>query len=363
MKIIIYLGHPAQYHFFKNIIRGLKTHGHELKILIKSKDILENLVLEDGLIAENILQENRGNSKSSMFRSMLIRDIRVLKIALDFKPDILLGSDTCVAHVGRLLSKPCLTVGEDDYAIVKKIAWLLMPFTNYILSPISCDLGYFKYKKVSYQGYMKLAYLHPNIFIPSYKGLETLTQTKFCIIRLAKLTAHHDNNIQGLTDTEVLKIIDVLETKKINVLIDSEYQLPESLKMHKLTIPKNRMHDLMSYAEMIISDSQSMSVEAAMLGVPSIRFNSFVGKIGVLNELEQVYGLTFGIKPENPEELFNKLDELINQPNLKLDFATRRQKMLSDKIDVTAFFVWFIENYPESAAIMKNNPDYQLRFK
>jgi len=114
---------------------------------------------------------------------------------------------------------------------------------------------------------------------------------------------------------------------------------------------------------MIISDSQSMSVEAAMLGVPSIRFNSFVGKIGVLNELEQVYGLTFGIKPENPEELFNKLDELINQPNLKLDFATRRQKMLSDKIDVTAFFVWFIENYPESAAIMKNNPDYQLRFK
>jgi hypothetical protein len=31
--------------------------------------------------------------------------------------------------------------------------------------------------------------------------------------------------------------------------------------------------------------------------------------------------------------------------------------MLSDKIDVTAFMVWFVENYPESVKIMKENPD------
>ena len=37
--------------------------------------------------------------------------------------------------------------------------------------------------------------------------------------------------------------------------------------------------------------------------------------------------------------------------------------MLSEKIDVTAFMVWFVENYPESVEIMKKNPDYQLRFQ
>jgi len=37
--------------------------------------------------------------------------------------------------------------------------------------------------------------------------------------------------------------------------------------------------------------------------------------------------------------------------------------MLKDKIDVTAFLVWFIENWPESFNIMKENPDYQYRFK
>lgn len=34
--------------------------------------------------------------------------------------------------------------------------------------------------------------------------------------------------------------------------------------------------------------------------------------------------------------------------------------MLADKIDVTAFLVWFIENWPESFKIMKENPDYQF---
>lgn len=37
--------------------------------------------------------------------------------------------------------------------------------------------------------------------------------------------------------------------------------------------------------------------------------------------------------------------------------------MLSDKIDVTAFMVWFIETYPESKRIMEVNPGYQKRFK
>ncbi len=39
------------------------------------------------------------------------------------------------------------------------------------------------------------------------------------------------------------------------------------------------------------------------------------------------------------------------------------KKMLADKIDVTAFMVWFVEDFPESFKIMKSDPDYQLRFK
>ena len=114
---------------------------------------------------------------------------------------------------------------------------------------------------------------------------------------------------------------------------------------------------------MLIGDSQSMSVESALLGVPSIRYSSFAGKLSVLEELEHKYELTYGFLPEQSEAMFEKIEKLLSIPNLKEEWQQRRQSMLQDKIDVTAFFVWFIENYPESAKIMKENTDYQYNFK
>jgi len=104
-------------------------------------------------------------------------------------------------------------------------------------------------------------------------------------------------------------------------------------------------------------------MEAAMLGVPSLRFNDFAGRISVLEELEHKYGLTYGIPTDNPTKLINKLKEFLSNSNLKDDFVSRRKKMLADKINVTAFLTWFIENFPESKRIMKENPDYQNKFK
>ena len=37
--------------------------------------------------------------------------------------------------------------------------------------------------------------------------------------------------------------------------------------------------------------------------------------------------------------------------------------MLKEKIDVTDFMIWFIENYPKSVQTMKVNPDYQYKFR
>jgi hypothetical protein len=113
---------------------------------------------------------------------------------------------------------------------------------------------------------------------------------------------------------------------------------------------------------MLIGDSQTMTSEAAVLGTPAIRSNSFVGQISYLEEEEHVYGLTYGFLPTDFDAMQLKIEELLTLPNLKEIWQSRRQKMLADKIDVTAFFVWFIENYPESVKIMKDNPDYQYIF-
>jgi len=45
-------------------------------------------------------------------------------------------------------------------------------------------------------------------------------------------------------------------------------------------------------------------------------------------------------------------------------FQSRRQTMLSDKIDCAKFLTYFIEQYPSSASEVKNTtPDFWDRFK
>jgi hypothetical protein len=105
-----------------------------------------------------------------------------------------------------------------------------------------------------------------------------------------------------------------------------------------------------------------MSVEAAMLGTPNLRFSDFSGRISVLEELEHKYGLTMGFKTDESERLIDTVKDLLSKPS-NVEFKQRRAKMLEDKIDVTSFLIWYIENYPESRKMMKQDPDYQYRFR
>ena len=112
-----------------------------------------------------------------------------------------------------------------------------------------------------------------------------------------------------------------------------------------------------------------MAAEAGVLGVPFVRFNDFVGRIGYLRELEDVYELGYGIhatplatdstiyrndgsaQPSGVEELYKRVEQLVSMPSdeRRATFQSRRQKMLSEKIDCAKFLTWFIESYPQSA--------------
>ena len=49
--------------------------------------------------------------------------------------------------------------------------------------------------------------------------------------------------------------------------------------------------------------------------------------------------------------------------NAEGKYITISKLIREDKIDVTAFMVWFIENYPNSIKYIKATPDYQFEFK
>lgn len=353
---LFYCGHPAQYHFLKNTILNLKKLEWNVIVLIKTKDILEQLLVEDNLPYENIQPRFRKNSKFAIILAALERTFSVYKIAKKYEVDILIGTDSSIAQAARLLKKPSITTLEDDYEIIKNLAQLTYPFTSHIIVPNVCSVGKWQDKKIGYEGYMKLAYLHPHYFKPSQKILFKYAipvEKPYIIVRMAKLVAHHDEGIRGLSLELLGEIISICKKKGYTVYITSEITLPQMYQTYQLKICHTDIHHILAHSSLLISDSQSMSVEAAMLGVPSLRYSDFSGKISVLEELEKKYSLTCGIKASEPKKLITKVIEMLDYANIKEVWQERRQKMLEDKIDVTAFLTWFIENYPKSAEEVK----------
>lgn len=365
-NILIQLSHPAHFHLYKNVAKDLMDDGHNVFIVIKTKDILEELLQQSGLPYHNILKVPHRKSKLGMLWDTFVRDWRMMKFVRKHKIDLLTGSTVEVAHVGWLMHKDSINTGEDDLAVVPQFGFIAGPFVKCHLAPVSCDVGFLTKKCCKYAGYHKLAYLHPNRFTPNkaIAAKYVSMDNPFFIIRLAQLSAFHDVSVKAKgINLEVAQRLIELFLPYGNVYITSERELEPQFEQYRLKINPLDIHHVLAFAKIYVGDSQSMAVEAAMLGTPSLRFNDFAGKIGVLEELEHKYELTFAISPSEPQKLYDKVAELLSMPDLHETFQQRRQKMLSEKIDVTAFFTWFIENYPQSRKIMQENPDYQWRFK
>lgn len=365
MKFLFYFGHPAQYLFLRETIKQLsRTNTHQITILIKTKDVLEDLIRRDGYAYTNILVKQRGGSRFSIIASYLKRIVHIAPIILRKKPDLLVGTDATIAQLGKLFGINRITIIEDDYEVVKKLASVTYPLTQTILCPEICQVGPWTEKKVGYKGYMKLGYLHPAVFVPNSQIRQTYNlPERYVLIRLTGLLAYHDEGIRGIGLNLLQRLVDLLESKGMAVKITTEAAIDSRFDRFLLKISPNDMHHVLAQATLLISEGQSMCVEAAMLGVPSIRYSDFVGKISVLEELEHTYALTYGIQVGDEEGLFSRLTELLEHNELSKVFRQKRQQMLNDKINVTDFLVWFLENYPQSLMQMKTDSDYQNRFR
>lgn len=363
MKILFHLGHPAHYHLFKNAIQHFKQSGSEVHVLIKKKDVLEDLLEQEHVPYKNIFPKTRGSSVLSMTRTILNRNYKLFKFCLKHKPDILAGTSVECSHIGGLLNIPFINLNEDDYNVVPYYSKLSYPLSSTILAPVSCKTGKWEKKTIHYKSFHELAYLHPNNFRPDVRVAKKYVNASdpYFVIRFAKLTAHHDQGITGLNKEIASKLIQQLFPYG-NIYITSEKPLEREFETFRLNIKPADMHHVLAYANLYIGDSQTMAAEAGVLGTPFVRFNDFVGRIGYLNELERKYKLGFGIKTSQKEKLLRTVQELVKNENTLEMFASRRVKMLNEKIDLNQLLIWFIKNYPLSKDVLTIDPEYQSTF-
>lgn len=361
MNILIDIAHPAHVHLIKNTYYELMNNGH--KVIVTVKDIPSAIKLLNILEIPFIYLGGKSDSLIGKAFLQLKFNYLLWKVVLRENIDIAFGSSLTIAQLSKYTKVKSIILDDDDDDVEPLFVKYAHPAADHILSP-ACTIRRTQ-KMIGYSGYHELAYLHPNRFNPDESVLSeigVLPGEKYFILRFNAFKAHHDVGVQGLSLENKRQLISLLE-RYGKVFITTERNIDDEFKPYQLKVSPDKAHSLMYYATMLVGDSQTMTSEAAVLGTPAIRCNTFVRRISYLEEEEFKYNLTYGFLPENSDSLFLKINELLEMPNLKNEWKNRRENMLKDKIDVTAFLTWFIENYPESVRIMKENPDYQYRFR
>ena len=361
MKILIDIAHPAHVHLIKNSYFELKSKGHT--VIVTVKDIPSAIQLLKLFEIPYVYLGGKSDSLVGKGFLQLKFNFLLWKIVLREKIDIAFGSSLTVAQLSKFTRVKSIILDDDDDEVEPLFVKYAHPAADTILSP-ACAIRKTT-KMIGYAGYHELAYLHPNRFTPDISVLNeigVLPDEKYFILRFNAFKAHHDAGVQGLSIENKRRIIELLKPFG-RVFITTERNIDEEFKPYQLKVSPDKAHSLMYYATMLIGDSQTMTSEAAIMGTPAIRCNTFVRRISYLEEEEFTYNLTYGFLPNDSDAMFSKINELLVFPDLKQEWQVRRAKMLTEKIDVTAFFVWFIENYPSSAETMRKNPDYQYNFR
>ena len=359
MRILIDIGHPAHVHLFKNFAWKMQEKGHKILFTCRDREFLLRLLQVYGFIYENFGRHYK--SIGGKIQGLIKNELQMFNTAIQFKPDLFLSHGSAIAaFTSFLLHKPHISF-EDTFNMEQ--VRLYLPFTDVVLTGDypHPSLGR---KEIKYPGYHELAYLHPNVFTPNENVLKELgveKNEKYALIRFVAWNATHDIGHRGFSKEKKIKLVTEL-SKYIKVFISSEGDLPEELKEYQIKIKPENMHNALYYAQLLVGESATMASECAMVGTPAIYINN--SHFGSLDSQAE-YGLVHLFSEDElaQEHAIQKAIEIVSKPDIKNEYRERAQKMLENKIDVTSFMIWFVENYPESVKEVKS-PGFSFdRFK
>ena len=355
---------------FKNLAKKLVVEGNKVIFFIQGRGIIEQLIKSDGFsfrysTSKNLRKIFKGKY-GIVFRgiiSLIQQEIRIFCYCITHKIDFLLGTDIAIAHVGYILRRPVFVFSDDDYVFTKPYCKMAYPFAKYIVAPKVVDVHKWKYKKLAYWGTQKSAYLHPKYFNPdeSVLGKYNLRGSKYFVIRLVTYNALHDSlhgASTGINESVLDRLIPILE-KRGKVLISFEDENNDKYQRYRLRIDPADVHSLIYYADIFIGDSQSMHIEAALLGTPSIRSNKWVmvkDRVNVIDYLEKKCSLSISI-PLNDEDAIIRKVQFFLETDSKQKSQSQSKKFFEENTNLTDFMFWILSKYPESCTEYKKNND------
>lgn len=351
MNILIDIGHPGHVHLLHGVAEKMKRRGHTVFYSVRDIPVAKRLMEYYGMTPWVGLGGKKDNLLGKA-QTVLHQDMELLRFVRQNHIDLGLSSGLVLSHVSKLTSMKAFMFDDDDDAAEPLIVKYGHPMTDVVFTP-DCIQRKAKHA-VYYAGTHELAYLHPNRFTPEPTVLQHAGLTEgecFFIMRFVALKGHHDVGQQGLSLEQKKALVELLKPHG-RVIITSERAIEPEFEQYRLPVPPEEIHSLMAYSAMFVGDSQTMTSEAAVLGVPALKCNTFAGRLSVPNMLEQKYGLCYAYQPQQFDEMYRHIEQLLaqNPEELKAEWQDKRQRMLKDMIDPTEFFVNYIERDYETTS-------------
>lgn len=345
-SILFDLNHPADYHFFKNLFIQLHKEGYLINVIARDKDCLQDL-----LINANIRFLSRGsgsNSKVGKYIYGIYILLLILIKLLKTKPKITVSlSSPYLAIASRILGIPCITYDDtDDNPRLRP----MLKHSTYIFSPSKYPYKFHR-NHFNIEALKELAYLHPRYFQSKERG-------SGLFVRLTRTDSIHHTSGSRIDINLIINQINKL-SESTPTWLSSEIDLHNRNLYDGIQHPDVlNIHDYLLKTGVFWGNSATMAAEAAVLGIPTVFVSN--EKFSYIKELES-FGLLFYYTPDQLNNSFKKVEELLAKEPGE-DFVLLSHKLIKEKIDITGFLKWFIKDLPESAEIMRSDPDYQRHF-
>lgn len=331
-RILFEIAHPKHYHQFKPMMEKL-TEDNEVYMIARDKDVVLDLVKKSGIPYQKYGMHGKGLIQKILVIPAILLDY--WKVFRRFKPDMIVSRSSPYSPVITKFSK-AKTVIFPDAEVVPLINKFVAPNSDLIITPDNFTLNYGDHHH-RIDGFFEESYLSPDRFVPDWNKLAPLglePNEPFSLLRFVGWFANHDVNQGGFSMEQRKQLVEMLQTKG-KVFISSEAQLPEWFRPFQLTTDPSDIHHVLHFASTYVGDSQTMATEAALLGTPAIRYNSFVGEGDMSNFIILEKELDMLRNVPSFEDLISTLSGFLKDDNLKQSWLSKRENFFGNKQDIT----------------------------
>jgi len=335
VKIWIDILTPKQALFFAPLANDLTKRGHEA--ILTTREYPEAEVVLDMLnLDAEVVGRHGGETLAGKLEASAERVLKLARYVSKRGPDaaVCFASPEC-ARVAFGLNMPLFCVNDSPH--LEKVAKLTTPLANTLFTPwvippsVWTGFGISRNRIVAYRALDPAAWLKRNLQPKSETKLTQLDRSKKIVaIRLEESQAYYlkPDNLKWTTS-----IIDSIlrEAEEANLVILSRNQKQrEALKDRyggKLFILEEPYFGptLLKSVDVFVGMGGTMTVEAALMGVPTISAQ----RVGRLYTEEYLVEQGLIIKPGSPETVAKTTKEMLRDAKLRAQLEHKAKRILS----------------------------------